>query len=59
MRASSATFFPDLNYVEDSAGGPDLTVALLPKAEKVTLLQVSLLSLQVLASWYRLSSTGF
>ncbi|GAQ84546.1 3'-5'-exoribonuclease family protein [Klebsormidium nitens] len=30
----------DLNYVEDSAGGPDLTVALLPKAEKVTLLQM-------------------
>lgn len=35
-------YFPlaDLNYVEDSAGGPDVTVGYLPKLEKVTLLQV-------------------
>lgn len=30
----------DLNYVEDSAGGPDITVGILPKLDKVTLLQV-------------------
>ncbi|QHO56860.1 exosome complex component RRP41 isoform [Arachis hypogaea] len=29
----------DLNYVEDSAGGPDVTVGILPKLDKVTLLQ--------------------
>lgn len=34
----------DLNYVEDSAGGPDVTVGLLPKLDKVTLLQVKLFS---------------
>ena len=31
----------DLNYVEDSAGGPDVTVGFLPKLDKVTLLQVT------------------
>lgn len=30
----------DLNYVEDSAGGPDVTVGFLPKLDKVTLLQM-------------------
>lgn len=30
----------DLNYLEDSAGGPDVTVGILPKLDKVTLLQV-------------------
>ncbi|XP_073277304.1 exosome complex component RRP41 homolog [Primulina huaijiensis] len=30
----------DLNYVEDSAGGPDVTVGILPKIDKVTLLQM-------------------
>ncbi|KAH7651553.1 exosome complex component RRP41 protein [Dioscorea alata] len=30
----------DLNYVEDSAGGPDVTVGILAKTEKVTLLQM-------------------
>ena len=34
----------DLNYVEDSAGGADVTVGILPKLDKVTLLQVSSLS---------------
>ncbi|CAK7348772.1 unnamed protein product [Dovyalis caffra] len=29
----------DLNYVEDSAGDPDVTVGILPKLDKVTLLQ--------------------
>ena len=33
----------DLNYLEDSGGGPDVTIALLPKIDRVTLLQVSLL----------------
>jgi ribonuclease PH len=30
----------DLNYIEDSAGGPDVTVGILAKMDKVTLLQV-------------------
>ncbi|KAJ4728436.1 Exosome complex component RRP41 [Melia azedarach] len=30
----------DLNYVEDSAGGPDVTVGILPTLDKVTLLQM-------------------
>ncbi|XP_010544787.1 PREDICTED: exosome complex component RRP41 homolog [Tarenaya hassleriana] len=30
----------DLNYVEDSAGGPDVSVGLLPNLDKVTLLQM-------------------
>lgn len=30
----------DLNYVEDSAGGPDVTIGILPKLDKVTLLQM-------------------
>lgn len=30
----------DLNYVEDSAGGPDVTVGILSKMDKVTLLQM-------------------
>ncbi|KAM0050383.1 putative ribosomal protein S5 domain 2-type [Helianthus debilis subsp. tardiflorus] len=30
----------DLNYVEDSAGGADVTVGILPKLDKVTLLQM-------------------
>jgi len=32
----------DLNYVEDSAGGADVTVGILPKLDKVSLLQVFL-----------------
>ncbi|KAJ8573107.1 hypothetical protein K7X08_009618 [Anisodus acutangulus] len=30
----------DLNYLEDSAGGADVTVGILPKMDKVTLLQM-------------------
>lgn len=30
----------DLNYLEDSGGGPDVTVGLLPKTDKITLLQM-------------------
>ncbi|GLU00772.1 hypothetical protein SLE2022_181170 [Rubroshorea leprosula] len=30
----------DLNYTEDSAGGPDVTLGILPKLDKVTLLQM-------------------
>lgn len=30
----------DLNYIEDSAGGADVTLGILPKLDKVTLLQV-------------------
>jgi exosome complex component RRP41 len=30
----------DLNYMEDSAGGPDLPLAILPKQNKISLLQM-------------------
>ena len=40
----------DLNYVEDSAGGPDVTVGFLPKLDKVTLLQVVLYSFHLSCS---------
>ncbi|CAN6296520.1 unnamed protein product [Urochloa humidicola] len=30
----------DLNYIEDSAGGPDVTVGILAKMDKVTFLQM-------------------
>lgn len=33
-------FFSDLNYLEESARGPTLTVATLPKSGKIVLLQV-------------------
>ncbi|KAG6477029.1 hypothetical protein ZIOFF_066279 [Zingiber officinale] len=36
----SSTPLLDLNYVEDSAGGPDVTVGILGKMDKVTLLQM-------------------
>ncbi|PSS11670.1 Exosome complex component like [Actinidia chinensis var. chinensis] len=39
----NSTALLDLNYVEDSAGGPDVTVGILPKLDKVTLLQGSFL----------------
>ena len=31
----------DLNYLEETAGGPNLTVATLPKSGKIVLIQVS------------------
>jgi ribonuclease PH len=31
----------DLNHIEDSAGGPDVTVGIISKIDKVTLLQVT------------------
>ncbi|KOM24851.1 hypothetical protein LR48_Vigan1251s000100 [Vigna angularis] len=37
----NSTSLLDLNYVEDSAGGPDVTLGILPKLDKVTLLQVN------------------
>ncbi|KAG6481759.1 hypothetical protein ZIOFF_058380 [Zingiber officinale] len=36
----SSTPLLDLNYVEDSAGGPDVTVGILTKMDKVTLLRM-------------------
>jgi len=30
----------DLNYTEDTAGGPDIPIALLPKSNKITMLQL-------------------
>ena len=35
-------FSKDLNYVEECAGGPDLTIAALPKSGKIVYLQVRL-----------------
>jgi hypothetical protein len=32
---------PNLNYQEDSGGGPDLVVGYFPKLEKLSLLQMS------------------
>ncbi|WVY93910.1 hypothetical protein V8G54_032998 [Vigna mungo] len=40
----------NLNYVEDSAGGPDVTLGILPKLDKVTLLQPLSIFFQVLLS---------
>lgn len=33
----------DLNYLEETAGGPNLTLAMLPKSKKIVLVQVNLL----------------
>ncbi|XP_024634216.1 exosome complex component RRP41 homolog isoform X2 [Medicago truncatula] len=38
----NSTALLDLNYVEDSAGVPDVTVGIFPKLDKVTLLQILL-----------------
>lgn len=37
---TSSRLSSDLNYLEERAGGPDLTVATLPKSGKIVLLQV-------------------
>lgn len=41
----------DLNYLEETAGGPDLTVAMLPKSGKIVLLQVCVISIE--KAWYK------
>ncbi|MED6220659.1 Exosome complex component rrp41 [Stylosanthes scabra] len=49
----------DLNYVEDSAGGPDVTVGILPKLDKVTLLQMdSKLPIDILENVVQLATEG-
>ncbi|RAL37312.1 unnamed protein product [Cuscuta campestris] len=49
----------DLNYVEDSAGGPDVTVGLLRRSDKVTLLQMdSKLSMDTLENVMQLAIEG-
>ncbi|XP_021748481.1 exosome complex component RRP41 homolog [Chenopodium quinoa] len=49
----------DLNYVEDSAGGPDVTVGFLPKLDKVTLLQMdSKLPLDTFETVMQLATEG-
>nr|BAD22331.1 putative exosome component 4 [Oryza sativa Japonica Group]BAD22495.1 putative exosome component 4 [Oryza sativa Japonica Group] len=40
MRDIVTSCSADLNYIEDSAGGPDVTVGFLTKMDKVTLLQM-------------------
>ncbi|CAO2835528.1 unnamed protein product [Amaranthus hypochondriacus] len=55
----STTPLLDLNYVEDSAGGPDITVGLLPKLDKVSLLQMdSKLPLDTFESVMQLAIEG-
>ncbi|CAM6103429.1 unnamed protein product [Calypogeia fissa] len=49
----------DLNYLEDSGGGPDLTVALFPKLDKISLLQMdSKLPMDVFEKVMNLASEG-
>ncbi|GLJ07444.1 hypothetical protein SUGI_0067340 [Cryptomeria japonica] len=49
----------DMNYVEDSAGGPDVTVGLMVKMEKVTLLQMDAkLPLDIFESVMQLAIEG-
>ncbi|KAM7255238.1 hypothetical protein ACFE04_020479 [Oxalis oulophora] len=49
----------DLNYAEDSAGGPDVTVGILPKLNKVTLLQMdSKLPMDIFENVMELATEG-
>lgn len=49
----------DVNYVEDSAGGPDVTVGILPKSTKVTLLQMdSKLPMDIFENVMQLATEG-
>ncbi|XP_010413376.1 PREDICTED: exosome complex component RRP41 homolog [Camelina sativa] len=49
----------DLNYVEDSAGGTDVTVGILPKLDKVTLLQMDAkLPMETFETVFALASEG-
>ncbi|XP_024541981.1 exosome complex component RRP41 homolog [Selaginella moellendorffii] len=49
----------DLNYVEDSGGGPDVTVALFPKVDKVSLLQMdSKMPLEHFENVFQLAAEG-
>ncbi|KAM7270392.1 hypothetical protein ACFE04_029606 [Oxalis oulophora] len=49
----------DLNYAEDSAGGPDVTVGIFPKLNKVTLLQMdSKLPIDIFENLMELATEG-
>eukprot|EP01114_Cavostelium_apophysatum_P015881 TRINITY_DN4415_c0_g1_i2.p1 TRINITY_DN4415_c0_g1~~TRINITY_DN4415_c0_g1_i2.p1 ORF type:complete len:252 (+),score=23.22 TRINITY_DN4415_c0_g1_i2:104-757(+) len=49
----------DLNYIEDSAGGPDLPLAILPQSGKITMLQMdSKLALDMFEKVLNLASEG-
>jgi exosome complex component RRP41 len=49
----------DLNYMEDSSGNPDLPIAIFPKTNKVTMLQMdSKLPLDTLEKVLNLAVTG-
>ncbi|XP_052725380.1 exosome complex component RRP41 homolog isoform X2 [Vigna angularis] len=55
----NSTSLLDLNYVEDSAGGPDVTLGILPKLDKVTLLQMdSKLPIDILENVMQLAIEG-
>ena len=48
-----------MNYIEDSAGGPDLPIAILPQSEKITMLQMdSKIPLDVFEKVIRLATEG-
>jgi len=49
----------DLNYIEGSAGGPELPVAILPQSEKITMLQMdSKIAMDVFEDVLKLSVDG-
>ncbi|KAH1248641.1 Exosome complex component RRP41 [Glycine max] len=56
---SNSTPLLDLSYVEDSAGGPDVTLGIMPKLHKVTLLQMdSKLPIDILENVMQLAIEG-
>ncbi|KAH7423791.1 hypothetical protein KP509_12G074100 [Ceratopteris richardii] len=59
MRDIVASCASDLNYLEDSGGGPDVTIALLPKLDKITLLQMDAkLPLEMFEKVFELGNKG-
>jgi exosome complex component RRP41 len=49
----------DLNYIEDSAGGPDLPVAILPQSDKIAMLQMdSKIPIEVFEKVTKLAISG-
>ncbi|GJP35924.1 hypothetical protein CLOM_g4447 [Closterium sp. NIES-68] len=55
----NATPLLDLNYVEDSGGGPDVTVGYLPSSDKISLLQMDAkLQMETFEEVVKLAVTG-
>nr|KYP51340.1 Exosome complex exonuclease RRP41 [Cajanus cajan] len=56
---NSTPLLDNLNFIEDSAGGPDVTLGILPKLDKVTLLQMdSKLPIDLLENVMQLAIEG-